>query len=511
MRADRIRRLIQALSTNLFEKEETLRLAVLAAISQQNLFLYGPPGVAKSMIARRLPGLFQDARSFEYLLGRFSTPEELFGPVSITRLKNYDLYERVVEGFLPAAEIVFLDELWNASSPILNTLLTAISERRFRNGREEMAIPLKTVIGAAGTLPKDDPTLENLWDRFLLRLESVPVTRKESFLDLLLSTEETTPPEPQGADKIRSEELDQWQQEIRNITLPQDIQEFILDVRERISRHNRLSTAGETTQPIVVSDRRWKQVAHLLRTSAFLNDRAEVDVLDCILMRHCLWSRPEERTVVNTIIEEALYRYSTSGRFDPEATRLRLGDALSEFRTARYKTLQEEIDEPTAYRGEYYRLLDFVEDHLTLIWIGDFQNLSTEKPQETDLFFYGEADDFAYSERLPVRLIDPSTVEVAGEPFPVETSRVQRTCQEEVEVTAETKEALTKRLQEIRRETETTTEAVQAYRDAASGEAEQHLFVHRSYAEIVAAGMDQAARDFAELQMEIDQALHELE
>ncbi|MEX2445682.1 MAG: AAA family ATPase [Alkalispirochaeta sp.] len=511
MLSKRIRQLISALGEGLLEKEETLRLTLLAAVAGENTFLYGPPGVAKSLIARRISFAFRDAKTFEYLLGRFTTPEELFGPVSISRLKDADRFERVVEGFLPSAEIVFLDEIWNASSPILNSLLTAINERRFRNGSEELHLPLRTVIGAAGQLVPQEPGLRNLWDRFLLRLPVSPVREAGAFIRLLQDNapldSDPVPPE----DKISADELDEWTDARDAVTIPSDVAELIADIRERIARHNSMTRDDNAVVPIEVSDRRWKQAARLLRTSALLNDRTAVDALDCIILRHCLWSREADIPVVNTIIEEALRRYTASGRFDPEMIRRRLDAVLEHLYGATTSEEEEETTEPVQYRGEYYRIEEFVDDHIALIWIVDFENLSDNDSQDTDVFFYGDSDDYAYSERLPIRRISDDTVEIDGQVFSLETRPVRKTVQHRIDPGASQQEDIVRELTAIRDEVDAILQSIAGYRRLTDDEAVDHLFVHRSYAEMLATGMAEAERVFALLQTDVNAALSSLE
>lgn len=180
-----IKSMLTVMSEGIYEKEHILAMALLNAIAGESVFLLGPPGTAKSLVARRLKLAFKDSNAFEYLMSRFSTPDEIFGPVSISLLKNEDRYERVVDGFLSTAAVVFLDEIWKASPSIQNALLTAINERIFQNGRNTLSLPMKALIAASNELPAEDEGLEALWDRFLVRMVSNCIQTENVFYKMI--------------------------------------------------------------------------------------------------------------------------------------------------------------------------------------------------------------------------------------------------------------------------------------------------------------------------------------
>ncbi|RYX81610.1 AAA family ATPase, partial [bacterium] len=170
--AARLREAVAGASKNLVERASLVEAVVLAAVAGEHLLVIGPPGTAKSQAVRRISSAL-GGRYFEYLLGRFSEPSEIFGPVDLRRLRE-GVVQTQTDGMLPEAEIAFLDEVFQGSTAILNTLLGLLNERVFRRGHDAIAAPLRTCCAASNALP-DDPNLSAFADRFLLRLWVTPV------------------------------------------------------------------------------------------------------------------------------------------------------------------------------------------------------------------------------------------------------------------------------------------------------------------------------------------------
>jgi len=180
--AGRLRAAVAAASTGLVERAWMVELVALAAVAREHVLIAGPPGTAKSEAVRRLARVI-DGRWFEYLLGRFTEPSEIFGPVDLKRLREGEVETRTA-GMLPEAEIAFLDEVFLGSTAILNTLLGVLMERRYRRGHTSLRCPLRVCVGATNELP-DDPALAAFADRFLVHafVEPLGDSRVEELLD----------------------------------------------------------------------------------------------------------------------------------------------------------------------------------------------------------------------------------------------------------------------------------------------------------------------------------------
>ena len=369
---ERFKQLLGEMNRGIYEKETEISLSLLAALAGESIILLGPPGVAKSMVARQLKTAFRDAQSFEYLMSRFSTPDEIFGPVSIQKLKTSDTYERAVEGYLPTADVVFLDEIWKAGPAIQNTLLTVINEKIFRNGNREMHLPLKLLVAASNELPAKGEGLEALWDRFVIRIESRPIKLEKNFRAMLLDshadflgpTDFTDSTDFSGftgglghadfadnADfsdlKITSEEYAEWAEKICKIGVKEEVLDAISAIRKSLRAVN-VDEAAERRN-IYVSDRRWKNIVRLLRTSAFMQDREEVDICDLLPIYHCLWQEPEERDAIRNIVIRAL--------FSPFADKLvEMKNALAE--DIKYHRVRRNPEDGRDYEGEIENLSD---------------------------------------------------------------------------------------------------------------------------------------------------------
>ena len=345
---ERFKQLLGEMNRGIYEKETEISLSLLAALAGESIILLGPPGVAKSMVARQLKTAFRDAQSFEYLMSRFSTPDEIFGPVSIQKLKTSDTYERAMEGYLPTADVVFLDEIWKAGPAIQNTLLTVINEKIFRNGNREMHLPLKLLVAASNELPAKGEGLEVLWDRFVIRIESRPIKLEKNFRAMLLESHADFADNADFSDlKITAEEYAEWAEKICKIGVKEEVLDAISAIRKSLRAVN-VDEAAERRN-IYVSDRRWKNIVRLLRTSAFMQDREEVDICDLLPIYHCLWQEPEERDAIRNIVIRAL--------FSPFADKLvEMKNALAE--DIKYHRVRRNPEDGRDYEGEIETLSD---------------------------------------------------------------------------------------------------------------------------------------------------------
>ena len=318
---NRIESILKELNQGVYEKDEALKLILLSFLSGKSAFLYGPPGTAKSLVARRVALAFDMSDSkkadsntfFAYLMNRFSTPEEIFGPIDIAELKQNRL-TRSTQGYLPTAHFAFLDEIWKSSPAILNTLLTIINEKIYRDGNMDIKVPLKGLVCASNEFPTPNQGLEALYDRLIIRLKVLSVEKKTSFEALLKGIDEA---KPTITKPFNLQELQDIAQKAKSITFSTQSLKALHHLKSLIETHNKALdkdtenldfslVSTQESEKIYISDRRWVAMAELLRVAAVLSDRDEVLPIDIMLLKHCLWSSESHIDIIQNLLAKAL-------------------------------------------------------------------------------------------------------------------------------------------------------------------------------------------------------------
>lgn len=306
-----------ALCAILVERDSVVDAMLAALLCGEHLILLGPAGCGKSALARALCGAIDNATYFEWLLGRFSVPEEVLGGLSLKALEE-GRYQRVTTGKLPEAHVAFLDEIFKANTSILNALLGILNERIFHDGAAPVKCPLLSCIGASNEMPEDGLTA--LFDRFLLRFSLDYISDRDALANMLTSADPTPP-----TGMLTIDEVHQAQQQAAAVSFPDAALNTLLDIKASLERVG-----------ITCSDRRWKRAAKLLRAVAWLNGDSAVteDHMDALV--DALWREPKERSLVATTISSVANPLA--------AQALEILDAAREAFTAAMKLIADSKD-----------------------------------------------------------------------------------------------------------------------------------------------------------------------
>lgn len=275
----------QALNSKFYERENEVEGILVALLSRQHMLMIGPAGTAKSALSAELAKIVRGTTYFQWLLTKFSTPEEVFGPLSLKGLEQ-GVYKRVTAAKMPEAHLVFLDEIFKANSAILNSLLTLINERLFYNDGAPIQAPLMSVIGASNEFPEEGEGLDALFDRFLLRFEIDLIADETSFVSMMKGVGQN-----QQMPSMTMEELVQLQLLTDRVLIPEEVYEILSKIRVELR--------DEGIRP---SDRRFKQSLSVLQAKALVNGRQVVNVDDIAILENALWETVDQKDAVSFII-----------------------------------------------------------------------------------------------------------------------------------------------------------------------------------------------------------------
>jgi MoxR-like ATPase len=487
----RTQSLLDALTAGLYERDHAMGLALLTAVAGESIFLLGPPGVGKSLIARRLKYAFRDGVSFEYLMSKFSTPDEVFGPISIQKLRDEDKYERLTDRYLPGANIVFLDEIWKAGPAIQNALLTILNEKIYRNGDEDLKVNIRGIITASNELPPRSANLAPIWDRFLVRLELGKISQYQNFVKMVVDTQDVYEDNIPEETKLSEAELDEWSREIDAIEVPAEVLNTLQLLLYKIERYN--EQPNNAASPLRIYDRRWKKAVRLLRTSAFLNGREGVNLMDCFLLEHCLWSSPEQLETLREMIVDAVRKHGYSVAVNLSSLKKEISEFEADVREETRIKLSREEEQLLPVQESYYELeKDLSQFRGVLVTIEQFRGLSDEEYRSVN--FYDEERNLVNRIRgrkgprentIEVNFNGTDTV------FRLKTHLVERS-----EVIRKTphrilREFWDERTERLRSYTRQQLEQIRDHGPSELSDIGDHLFVPNHYATVVSANLEE--------------------
>ncbi|KAG7370821.1 phospholipid-translocating P-type ATPase, flippase [Nitzschia inconspicua] len=360
---------VSKVEEGLVERGEEARLVVLAMIASEHILLLGSPGTAKSVLGLRLAELC-DGTFFQRLLTRFTTPEELFGPLSLRSLEQ-DEYRRVTAGFLPTADIAFLDEIFKANSAILNTLLTILNERKFDNAGIREPCPIRCVVGASNELPESDE-LFALFDRFLIRKEVNSVS--DAGLVKLLSMSNPGVSSVNGVNTEGTKFQESMRQNLEEtiVRLSSAAEAVVMDA-DACELMKDLRTFLRENVNTAISDRRLVKTTRLMKLCAASEGRQKVDAIDFLVTQHCFWNEPDQRSLIREWLWENLTPLDREGgasigqlrfllnnlRLEILSTLRRTGGELNSSRGAK----PEDVSIIAELREEAYRIATIIQEH----------------------------------------------------------------------------------------------------------------------------------------------------